>query len=88
MITTQPTDKTVTAGTTVKFKVVATGAETYQWQYRKSSSGTWYNSTGTGNKTATLTLTATEARNGFQFRCKITNSAGTVYTVIVTLTVK
>ena len=88
VVTTQPKDKTVNEGSTAKFTVAATGAESYQWQYRKSASDSWHNSTGTGNKTATLTLTATEARNGFQFRCKITNEAGTTYTQIVTLTVK
>ena len=88
VITTQPTSKTVNEGTTAKFTVTATGAESYQWQYRTSSTGTWYNSTLTGAKTATVSVPATAARNGFQYRCKITNAAGTVYTVIVTLTVK
>lgn len=89
VVKTQPTSKTVTAGTTVKFKVVAAGGElSYQWQYRKGSSGTWYNCTSTGAKTAEMTLTGTAARNGFQFRCKITNLAGTTYTKTVTLTVQ
>ena len=87
VITTQPTSKTAAAGTDVKFKVAATGATSYQWQYRKSASGTWYNSTSTGNKTATLTVTATEARNGFQFRCKVTNAAGTTNSSYAKLTV-
>ena len=87
VITTQPTSKTAAAGTDVKFKVAATGATSYQWQYRKSASGTWYNSTSTGNKTATLTVTATEARSGFQFRCKVTNAAGTTNSSYAKLTV-
>ncbi len=87
-ITTQPTSKTVTAGTTVKFKVVATGAESYRWQYRKNSSDTWHDSGAAGNKTSTLSIEATAARNGFQFRCKITNAAGTVCSSVATLTVK
>ena len=88
-ITSQPSSASVTEGSTVKFKVVATGTGlSYQWQYRTGSTGTWYNSTLTGAKTATVSVPATAARNGFQYRCKITNAAGTVYTVIVTLTVK
>ncbi len=87
VITTQPASKTVNEGMTAKFTVAATGATSYQWQYRKSATGTWYNSTGTGNKTATLSVEATEARNGFQFRCKVTNAAGTTYSGAATLTV-
>ena len=88
-ITTQPTSKTVTAGTTVKFKVTATGnALKYQWQYRRGSDGEWHNSTADSAKTATLTIDATTARSGLQFRCKITNAAGTTYSNVVTLTVK
>ena len=87
VITTQPTSKTVNEGTTAKFTVTATGAESYQWQYRTGSTGTWYNSTLTGAKTATVSVPATAARNGFQYRCKVTNAAGSVLTNTVTLTV-
>ena len=87
-ITTQPSSSSVTAGSTVKFKVVATGATSYQWQYRKSSSDSWHNSSSTGAKTATLTVDATMARNGYQFRCKVTNAAGSTYSNYAKLTVK
>ncbi len=88
VITTQPADKTAAAGSSVKFKVKATGSDlTYQWQYQKAGSSTWYNSTLTGNKTATLTVSATAVRNGMQFRCVIKNDLGTVTSNAAKLTV-
>ncbi len=88
VITTQPASKSVAEGATAKFKVVASGTDlTYQWQYRKSGSSTWYNSTSTGNKTATLSVEATTARNGMLFRCKVTNANGTVTSGTAKLTV-
>ncbi|MBR5342904.1 MAG: leucine-rich repeat protein [Oscillospiraceae bacterium] len=86
-ITTQPASVTSLPDKTVTFTVAATGATSYQWQYRKSSSGTWANSSQTGAKTATLTVTATTARNGYQYRCKVTNSVGTETSNAATLTV-
>ena len=86
-ITTQPKSVTAPKDTTVKFTVTATGATSYQWQYKKPASDTWYVSGSTGCKTAELTLTATEARSGFRFRCKVTNAAGSTYSDEVTLTV-
>ncbi len=88
-ITTQPTNKTASVGGTVKFTVKATGTDlTYQWQYKKAGSSTWYNSTSTGCDTATLTISATAARNGMQFRCIIKNDLGKVTSNAATLTVK
>jgi hypothetical protein len=74
-ITTQPSDKTVKAGSTAKFTVVATGKATltYQWQYRKNSSDTWKSSAQSGNKSATLSVAATKGLNGYQFRCVVTD---------------
>ncbi len=89
-IKTQPTNKTVVAGKTAKFTVVATGnGLTYQWQYRTSSSGSWTNIYATSGKTANYSLTAQSRHNGYQYRCKITDSDGNVlYTNTVKLTVK
>ncbi len=85
-ITTQPKNATAEVGSTVQFTVKATGSElTYQWQYKKAGSSTWYNSASKGNKTATLTVEATEARNGMQFFCVIENDLGTVTSDSVTL---
>ncbi len=90
-ITTQPTDKSVTAGNKAKFTVAATGKATltYQWQYRKNSSSAWADSGQSGNKTATLSVATTKALNGYQFRCIVTDGNGRKsYSSIVTLTVK
>ena len=88
-ITTQPSSKTVSAGTSVRFTVKATGnALSYQWYYRTSSAGEWKKCSGTGYNTATLTVEAKSYRNGYQYRCKVTNVAGYKYSSTVTLTVK
>ena len=87
-ITTQPESVTATAGATARFTVKASNATSYQWQYRESSSGSWYVSGLDGAKTATVYVPATMARNGFQYRCKVSNANGSVFTNIVTLTVK
>ena len=86
-IKTQPTTQKVKAGSTAKFTVSATGSGlTYQWQTKTSSSGSWKNCTFTGSKTATMSVSATTARNGYYYRCKITDSAGNVtYTNTVRL---
>ena len=86
-ITTQPANKIVKAGVTAKFTVKINGKNvTYQWQYKTSSSGSWKNASATGNKTATLSVPASVSRHGYQYRCKITDSAGNViYTKTVNL---
>ena len=88
-ITTQPKSVTANVSETVTFKVTATGTGlTYQWQWRKNASSTWAATTVSGNKTATITVPATAARNGYQYRCKITDTNGNViYSSTATLTV-
>ena len=85
-ITTQPTNKSVAAGKTATFKVVATGAAAYQWFYRTSSSGDW-TAVKTNGKAATYKLTTAARHNGYQYRCKVSNAAGSVYSKVVTLAV-
>ena len=88
VITTQPKDVNAKEDATAKFTVAASGSGlSYQWQYRTSSTGTWKASTLTGAKTAALSVKAAKNRDGYQYRCKITNSGGTVYTKAATLTV-
>ncbi|MBR0355609.1 MAG: immunoglobulin domain-containing protein, partial [Oscillospiraceae bacterium] len=87
-ITTQPESITAYVGATAKFTVKASNATKYQWYYRTSSSGSWHAASLTGNKTASLSVPATSARSGYQYRCKVSNASGYVYTRAVTLTVK
>ena len=85
--TSHPVNQNLMTGKTAKFTVKATGTELkYQWQYRTSSTGAWKNASGTGNKTATLRVAATAARNGYQYRCQITDKYGnTAYSKVATL---
>ncbi|MBO4677480.1 MAG: hypothetical protein J5633_08040, partial [Oscillospiraceae bacterium] len=86
VITTQPTDKSVAAGATAKFTVVATGEGlTYQWQYKTSGSSTWKDKSGATS--ASYTVTAKESYNGIQYRCKVSNAGGSVTSTAATLTV-
>ncbi len=82
-ISTQPTNQTVSAGSSVTFTVVATGGTpqyTYQW-YR----GTSPISSATG---ASYTFTTTTADNDATFKCVVTDSASaTVTSSTATLTV-
>ena len=78
VITQQPSDVLMigTGGTTV-FTVEATGSDLhYQW-YRKHGTNAW--APLSGETSATLSFTATENRSGDLFRCKVFNSAGSVY---------
>ena len=86
-ITTQPTNVTVNVGATATFKVVASGATSYQWYYRKTSTSAWCDVKNNGTS-ATYNLVTIASHNGYQFRCLVKNSAGSVYTNTVTLTVK
>ncbi|MBR5343014.1 MAG: immunoglobulin domain-containing protein [Oscillospiraceae bacterium] len=85
-ITGQPSSCTLAVGKTATFTVTAEGADSYQWYYRTSSSGAW---TKCSNGTeATLTIEAKSYRSGYQYRCKVTNAVGSVYSSAATLTVK
>jgi|GEM_PF-712459 len=77
-ITTQPVNKTVAVGDTLKYTVAATGNGTlrYQWQSRRNSSSAWTNSSQSGAKTSTLSVATTAGLNGWQFRCVVTDPRG------------
>ena len=86
-ITTQPSNKSAAPGATVTFTVAASNATSYQWQFRPSSADGWSNSSASSAKTASFTVTAESYRNGYQYRCKVSNANGTVYSNAATLTV-
>ena len=88
-IATQPLSKTVSEGEKAAFQVEASGGGlTYQWYFRTSASGIWTAVSAASGKTATYSLTAKARHNGYQYRCKVTNLKGSVYSGIVTLVVK
>ncbi|MBR5405809.1 MAG: Ig-like domain repeat protein, partial [Oscillospiraceae bacterium] len=75
IITAQPKSFEGNVNDTAKFTIAASGKSlTYQWQFLDN--GIWKNSGMAGAKTATLNVTATEARNGQQYRCVVTSSSG------------
>ena len=86
-VTTQPQSVTAKAGTTVKLTVKASGAESYQWYFRKSTEDSWRKCTLPGSTTSTLKVDAYAYRNGYRYCCRVTNAAGSVYTKAAVLTV-
>jgi len=88
-IITQPEDYTATAGSTAVFEVEATGSGlTYQWQYLNAGASTWRDSGMSGSDTAAISVPVTEARDGQQYRCVVTDGGGnTVTSEAATLTV-
>ena len=77
-ITSLPSEKKATAGTTAYFQIKATGKAplTYQWQSRKNASSAWTNSGQQGAKTATLAVATSAGLHGWQFRCVVTDGSG------------
>ena len=86
-ITTPPTNQSVTAGNTATFTVAASGENlSYQWQQNTNGSA-WTDITGETNATYTI-ATTTMNINGTQYRCVVSNSAGSVTSNAATLTVE
>ena len=83
-ITVQPLSQTVTANQTATFTVAATGnpAPTYQWQ----NAATGANIAGATSASYTTPAT-TSSDNGSKFRVVVSNSAGSMTSSTVTLTV-
>ena len=86
-IGTQPANQTVTEGNTATFTVAATGGNlSYQWQQSTDSGQNWTDISGANAATYTTAATTT-SMNGYQYRCVVINSAGSVTSNAVTLTV-
>jgi hypothetical protein len=83
-ITTQPASQTVNAGQSVSFTVATTGTAplTYQWQ--KMAGSTWGN---VGTNSATFTISAAATSDTGSYHVIVSNSAGSVTSNTVTLTV-
>src|SRR5216684_1668246 len=81
-ITTQPASQTVTAGQTASFSVAATGTAPLNYQWNKN--GTAISGATSSSYTTPAT---TSSDNGAQFTVVISNTAGSVTSNSVTLTV-
>jgi len=77
-ITKQPVSATVTDGAgQVVFAVSATGSNlTYQWYWRKNTTSAWLAYGTSGNYKTSVAIDAIRARDGFQYRCDITDRYG------------
>jgi len=97
-ITSQPQNATVLEGATATFSITAEAADSgiggvlsYQWQLSTNGGSVWSDVDGaTANSYTTAPVTS--ANNGFQYRCKVTNTknavAAEVFSAAATLTVK
>ena len=87
-ITKQPADQNPADGFAATFTVTASGSGlTYQWQVSKDGGSTWKNCTSSGYNTKTLSFTAKSSYSGWRYRCKVSNSAGTVISSAALLTI-
>lgn len=82
-IISQPGSVSCIKGETAKFSVKAEGLGLgleYQWYYRINERGLWAKSSQSDAETAELEVAAKSYRNGYQYRCRITDVNGnTVY---------
>ncbi len=87
-IQTQPHSVTAPIGNTAEFFVGASGGDlSYEWQYNAGDG--WKKSNGTGAATERLSIPITAGRNGYKYRCIVSNEYGrTATTVACTLKVK
>jgi hypothetical protein len=88
-ITTQPAAQSVQAGQTATFSIAAAGTAPlgYQW-HRAAPASTVYNPiAGATAASYTTPATTVAADNGANFRCVVNNSAGSVTSSAVSLTV-
>ncbi|MCW5664484.1 MAG: immunoglobulin domain-containing protein [Piscinibacter sp.] len=85
-ITTQPQDTSVAQGATATFSCTASGtAPAYQWQ-RSNDATNWTDIPGATN--ASYTTPATQAADdGSRYRCRASNTAGSVFSAGALLTV-
>ena len=84
-----PNDQTVVLGYKGQFTASAQGEGLkYQWQYQRPGSEAWINTAMEGATKPTVLIETTTARNGYKYRCVITDVTGkTVYTEPATMRV-
>ena len=77
-INSHPSSRTVTPGEEAEFSVTAVGSDlSYRWQYCKPGSSAWTN-VSVGGTSRVYSLAAEERHNGYQYRCVVSNSYGSV----------
>ena len=78
-ITSNPNDQTVVLGYKGQFTVAATGEGLkYQWQYCRPGSDKWIDTAMEGATKPTVMIETTTARDGYAYRCKVTDVTGNV----------
>ena len=86
VITAQPESASVALGQTVTFEVSASGENLrYQWYYKKPGAASWIK--WAGKTSASISFKGISSNNGCQYRCIVSNEAGSVTSEAVTLTV-
>lgn len=65
-------------GARAPFRVSATNAASYQWQYSKDNGKTWYSSSATGAKTNYMVLVMSDGNKNTWYRCKVTGLDGSI----------
>ena len=85
----QPASISGMNGGLVVLRLKAQNTKTYQWQVSKDQGASWENLTNNsvwfGNQKASMFFSPSSTYESYLFRCKLTNSVGTVYTNVVTM---
>jgi uncharacterized repeat protein (TIGR01451 family) len=86
-VTVQPVSQSICTGSGVSFTGAASGFPTpsVQWQVSTDGGATWNDLNGATSNT--LSFTADVSQNGYEYRARFTNSAGSTATNAATLTV-
>ena len=85
-----PNDQTVVLGYKGQFTAAAEGEGIkYQWEYKRPDGERWIETAMEGANKPTVLIETTTARDGYQYRCRITDVTGnvTVYTEPATMRV-
>lgn len=87
-ITTEPVNITVKSGETATFSILASGTDlTYQWMINRNDGKGWVN-IARANAASYTTSAVDKSCNGYQYKCVVSNSAGTVESNNATLTIQ
>jgi hypothetical protein len=87
MFLSQPTNRTVTAGMTASFRAVAAGTPPLAYQWQCNGTNLFNSARIAGAASDVLTITSTQTSDSSGYRLVVTNSGGSVTSVVTTLTV-